>query len=519
MFKSGEAYSWLTAIALMTSLFMIAGLLFLVASKGLGFFWPSPVAEVTLADGSSILGQFAGKEKTESGSTTRFRVGNRDIYGLAFRWVEDELIESVEYPSSAFVVQRWEWGDMIGRITEIRVGAETAAFDGNRDTLSRFVSDARQLRRRARAIETGEVGDIVYEIEKIRKRIKKTGDADGALAERIAGLEDIYLRKEAELESIYARTDDNAIVVVTAEGEEKEVSFGNIERIFAPNSMGLLSKIGLYAERFWTFVSTEPREANTEGGVLPAIFGTVIMVVIMSIIVMPLGVLAALFLSEYSKKGLFVRIVRICVNNLAGVPSIVFGVFGLGFFIYGIGGFMDSVFYADALPAPTFGTGGVLWASLTLALLTVPVVIVSTEEGLSQVPKSMREGSLALGATKFETIRKVVLPGAMPGIMTGLILAVARAAGEVAPLMLTGVVKLAPDLLVDGRFPFLHTERKFMHLGFHIYDVGFQSPNVEAAKDIVYATAFLLILIVAVLNLAAIVVRTKIREKKFGSGI
>ncbi len=519
MFQSGEAYSWLTGVALMTSLLMIAGLLFLVASKGLGFFWPSRVAEVTFADGSLLLGQFAGNEKTPSGAKTRFKVGNRDIYGLAFRWADDGLVESVEYPPSVAVIQRLEWGDMIGRVKEINAGGEVVAFDGKHETLSRFVSIARELREKAESIESGEVDDIVHEIGKIQSRIRKSGDSDGALAARLEELEGMYRLKETELESVYAREDDNKIVVVAAGGEEREVSFGNIERIFFPNSMGLLSKTRLYAGRFWAFVSTQPREANTEGGVLPAIFGTVILVIVMSIIVMPLGVLAALYLSEYSRKGVFVRIVRICVNNLAGVPSIVFGVFGLGFFIYGVGGLIDSVFYKHVLPAPTFGTGGVLWASLTLALLTVPVVIVSTEEGLSQVPKNIREGSFALGATKFETVWRVVLPGAMPGIMTGFILAVARAAGEVAPLMLTGVVKLAPDLLVDGRFPFIHAERKFMHLGFHIYDVGFQSPNVEAAKDIVYATAFLLILIVTLLNLAAIVIRSRIRERKFGPGV
>ena len=197
------------------------------------------------------------------------------------------------------------------------------------------------------------------------------------------------------------------------------------------------------------------------------------MVIIMSIVVMPFGILAALYLREYSKQGFFVRLVRICVNNLAGVPSIVFGVFGVGFFLYGIGGLIDNVFYSEALPSPTFGTGGILWASLTLALLTVPVVIVATEEGLAAVPKNIKDGSLALGATKFETVWKVILPSALPAILTGLILAIARATGEVAPLMITGVVKLAPDLPIDGNFPFVHLERKFMHLGFHIYDVGF----------------------------------------------
>ena len=249
----------------------------------------------------------------------------------------------------------------------------------------------------------------------------------------------------------------------------------------------------VYASRLWEFLSGDPRESNTEGGIFPAIFGTVMMVLIMSIVAVPFGVLAALYLREYAKQGVLVRLVRIAVNNLAGVPSIVFGVFGLGFFVYFVGGTIDRLFFPELLPTPTFGTGGILWASLTLGLLTVPVVIVAAEEALSAVPRSMREASLATGATKFQTILRVVLPAAAPGILTGLILAMARGAGEVAPLMITGVVKLAPDLPLDGFFPFLHLERKFMHLGFHIYDVGFQSPNVEAAKPMVYATAVLLL--------------------------
>jgi phosphate transport system permease protein len=268
-----------------------------------------------------------------------------------------------------------------------------------------------------------------------------------------------------------------------------------------------------YTAKLWEFLADEPREANTEGGIFPAIFGTVAMVLIMSVIVTPFGVIAAVYLREYAKQGAVTRIVRIAVNNLAGVPSIVYGVFGLGFFIYFIGANLDRMFYAEALPAPTFGTGGLMWASLTLALLTLPVVIVATEEGLSRIPRSLREGSLALGATKFETLWRVVLPMASPAIMTGLILAVARAAGEVAPLMLVGVVKLAPTLPIDGNFPFFHLDRKFMHLGFHINDVGFQSPNVEAARPLVYATAFLLVLIIALLNFSAVALRNHLREK------
>ncbi len=252
---------------------------------------------------------------------------------------------------------------------------------------------------------------------------------------------------------------------------------------------------------------------NTEGGIFPAIFGTVMMTLVMALIVTPFGVIAAVYLREYAKQGPLTRVIRIAVNNLAGVPAIVYGVFGLGFFVYVLGGSIDRLFFPEALPAPTFGTPGLFWASLTLAILAVPVVIVATEEGLARIPRAVREGSLALGATKAETLWKIVLPMASPAMMTGLILAVARAAGEVAPLMLVGVVKLAPSLPVDGNYPYVHLDQKIMHLGFHIYDVGFQSPNVEAARPLVYATALLLVVVIALLNFSAIAIRNRLREK------
>jgi phosphate transport system permease protein len=311
----------------------------------------------------------------------------------------------------------------------------------------------------------------------------------------------------------------SSVVVAAAGNVEKTLPVAEIVRIYRPNQMGWTSKVGFYASKVWQFVADDPRESNTEGGVFPAIFGTVMMVLIMSVAVTPLGVLAALYLREYARQGPFVSAVRIAVNNLAGVPSIVFGVFGVGFFIYFVGGTIDQLFFAEALPTPTFGTGGILWASLTLALLTVPVVIVATEEGLAAIPGGMREASYALGATKFETTRRVVIPSVMPSILTGLILAMARAAGEVAPLMITGVVKLAPALPIDGFWPFLHLERKFMHLGFHIYDVGFQSPNVDAARPMVFTTAMLLLLLVVMLNLTAITLRNRLRKKYATSAV
>ncbi len=219
------------------------------------------------------------------------------------------------------------------------------------------------------------------------------------------------------------------------------------------------------SKRFWQFLREGPCAANSGGGVWPAIFGTVLMVILMSVIVTPFGVLAAIYLNEIAHQNRLTRLVRIGVRNLAGVPSIVYGVFGLGVFVYGIGGSIDSWFFEGALPSPTFGTGGLLWASLTLALLTLPVVIVATEEGLARIPDAQREGAVALGATRLEMLTRVVLPMATPAMLTGVILAVARAAGEVAPLMLVGVAKLAPQMPVDGEFPYLHLERKFMHLG------------------------------------------------------
>ena len=328
----------------------------------------------------------------------------------------------------------------------------------------------------------------------------------------MAGLEARYKDQGARLAAL--RASQNATLLITADGgKEKDLPLGQVVDVYFPNAMSVLAKSRHYVAKVWEFVSDDPRESNTEGGVFPAIFGTVMMVLIMSVLVTPLGVLAAFYLREYAKQGPFVSAVRIAVNNLAGVPSIVFGVFGVGFFIYFVGGSIDRLFFAESLPAPTYGTGGILWASLTLALLTVPVVIVATEEGLAAIPRGVREASLALSATKLETTLRVVLPAVMPSILTGLILAMARAAGEVAPLMITGVVKLAPSLPVDGYWPFVHLDRKFMHLGFHIYDVGFQSPNVDAARPMVFATTCLLLLIVVLLNMFAITMRSRLRRQ------
>jgi phosphate transport system permease protein len=419
------------------------------------------------------------------------------------------------------LIERWEWGNLYGTISAVREGDRLIAegpVDGWK-ALQSYLPAATATLNQIRRIEKKEIGAINHAQEKIRLRMKRLtlqgqeGSPEASrLQQELETWKVQFGEKEARLAEL-RRQSQYTVVISAAGGKEKELRLAQIVRAYRPNTMGLLGKTGFYLSKVWEFVAGEPRESNTEGGVFPAIFGTVMMVMIMSLVVTPLGVLAAFYLREYAKQGTFVSTVRIAVNNLAGVPSIVFGVFGVGFFIYLVGGSIDRFFYPESLPTPTYGTGGILWASLTLALLTVPVVIVATEEGLAAIPGGMREASLALGATKFETTWRVVLPAVMPSILTGLILAMARAAGEVAPLMITGVVKLAPALPIDDYMPFLHLERKFMHLGFHIYDVGFQSPNVDAARPMVYTTALLLLLVVLVLNLTAVLIRNKLRRK------
>jgi phosphate transport system permease protein len=379
-----------------------------------------------------------------------------------------------------------------------------------------------------RSREKNDTGALNHELEAERLRLKKIELRHGVDSAQWKHANDgftaLEARMQGEFEKIRGRIDrlneENgryAILMATADGQDKAIRLDDVVRAYPANQLSVFKKAGVYLSRWGEFLAGEPREANSEGGVFPAIFGTVVMTFLMSIVVVPFGVLAALYLREYAKAGPVVSAVRIAINNLAGVPSIVFGVFGLGFFSYIIGVRIDQLFFQAKLPSPTYGTGGILWASFTLALLTLPVVIVATEEALAAVPNSMREGSYACGASKWQTVRRIVLPRAMPGVMTGMILAMARGAGEVAPLMLVGAVKLAPELPIDGYFPYVHLERSFMHLGFHIYDLGFQSQNSEASKPMVFTTTLLLITIVFLLNLLGVILRSRLRRKFVGA--
>jgi len=474
--RRGDPFVVGTGAALLVAIGCVVGVILLLLVRGLSAFWPGDIESVVAADGSRLLGEAWLAEpiprtpeeaalRARRRTRTLYRVGNRREFGADFRWMDDGAVASRTLPEDAVFLERLEWGSAVGLLVEVREGGRAVAGGGEEgwDALVRLTDEAR-------------------------------GERVGRIA---PGLDEAV----------------RTCVLSLSDGKSLEVPLAGVVRAVRPNATGTAGRLGVYLARLWEFVSAEPRESNTEGGIWPTILGTVLMVIVMTVAVVPLGVVAALYLHEYARQGPLVRMVRLAVSNLAGVPSIVFGMFGLAFFVYQVGGGIDRAFFPGRLPTPTFGTGGILWASLTLALLTVPVVIVATEEALQSVPRAQREGSLALGATRWQTIRTVVLPAALPGILTGLILAVSRGTGEVAPLMITGVVKLAPDPLLDGSFPFLHLDRKFMHLGFHVYDVGFQSPNVEAAKPMVYATALLLLVLVVVLNLAAILVRNRVRRR------
>lgn len=550
-FKSGAPWVWLSASAVATSLLVVISLLLLLIYQGSGHFWPRPVLDVlspteepspqlSPAGRGSYLRLIGEQRQSETVPAERLRsmgqkvpegqeiverrllrVGNRDLLGSDFRWVMADDLASATFPLDLAVLERREWGNFYGYPRALKEnGNIVAQGDKLWPELEAHLARVLDLREQIRRIERDDIGAVNYALEKLRlegRKLELALDDDPLkqqdIVARRQALQTQYEGMQQRLSELYQQTGRDSVAVETSSSGLVDIPLAKVVRIYRPNAMSLLDKVGFYLGKIWEFVSDEPREANTEGGIFPAIFGTVLMVFIMTIMITPFGVVAAVYLREYAKQGFLTQMIRIAVNNLAGVPSIVYGVFGLGFFVYFIGGHIDALLYPEALPAPTFGTPGLIWASLTLALLTVPVVIVSTEEGLTRIPRMIREGSLALGATKAETLWLTVLPMASPAIMTGLILAIARAAGEVAPLMLVGVVKLAPTLPLDGNYPFLHLDRKFMHLGFHIYDVGFQSPNVEAARPLVYATALLLVLVILVLNLAAIAIRNRLRER------
>lgn len=520
----GTPQRWLAAAAVLIALAMIAGLVVVVVEVAGTYFWPTRLTVVELVDGSRFLGEEWDREADPSvpgQERFRFKVGNRDLQAQDFRWIRETDVVRHSEPADAWVLERREYGNFYGFPVRLDLPQGTAAAAGPQfaGELQRHLASFRRLHREQQRLLARSdrlhqpVARLLVQISGARFRGEDVAELQVLLSAAQAREQEEVAPILGRLEEVREELRGVHLVMVTAGGVERSLPLASVVRAVPVNVLTAHQKFSVYFSRWWEFLFDAPRESNTEGGIFPALFGTALMVLIMTVVVVPFGVITAVYLNEYARDTFFTHAVRLALSNLAGVPSIVFGAFGLAFFVYTVGGGIDRLFFSSTLPTPTFGTGGILWAALTLALLTVPVVVVATEEGLQAVPQTVRDGARALGATRWQTLRRVVLPYAAPGILTGTILAVARAAGEVAPLMLTGVVKLAPHLPLDGVPPFLHLERKFMHLGFHIYDVGFQSPNVEAAKPMVYATVLVLLVLVVVLNLAAIMLRNRLRRR------
>ncbi len=651
----GVLPQWMMAFALSVCAIMIVGLLGLIVAQGAASFWPKPVDEITLHDGGTVLGiPIRSGVNFDGDPQTLYRIGNRDLGQIPFRWISESEIESRSRPSDVVLLERREWGIFIGRLAPDPETGETTTWEGfagdlddgaqrrreidglrggalarvNRElTVNRqqiaeadlrladgqrsglgsapwviilgagllacgasFLSFARRARLRGALVAAGGLLVLWTALERPglaeselvewhQARVESLADEQREIEQRFVTLNErlVTLEDADRQHRVSVAASDGTLAPESQSATDRRLMASQVIRAIRPNAMSLWDRFGVFGSRWAEYLIDDPREANTEGGIFPVIVGTVTVTLLLTVVVVPLGVLAALYIREYAKQGVLISVLRVAINNLAGVPSIVYGIFGLGFFCYAVGGYIDGgpdasvtmgkaawwivaigcasafvsallfrskvraagVLWALGATAvlvlfatspyfdgffrvklldgePTFGSSGLLWASLTLALLTLPVVIVSTEEAIAAVPQSLREASYGCGASRWQTISRVVLPGAMPGVMTGTILAMARGAGEVAPLMVVGAVKLAPELPIEPRAPFVFADRSFMHLGFHIFDLGFQSPDSEAARGMVWTTTLLLIVLVVTMNLAAIYLRGRLRSRLVG---
>ncbi len=644
----GEPMVWLTGGCVVFAAVMIVTLLVFILMQGFATFWPMPIEQVSFKQGETtrvIMGEptrhdvYEFTEQVPVGASlvagaevmavdekaglqtvryyiprTLYKVGNYDISGEDFVWVEDRNVLERSQPQWALIIERTGWGNAYGTLEATVIdGQRTEGAEAAWAKFNEVHPKMEALTAQVYEIEKHRMGEVSEEQDNLRLDLSVVRREHGEdspeytaktaeFAARVAELDKQMAAMRVEAKTLRDQTATSALVIKTTSGAivpadrtvpDAPMLIAQVVRAYPANALSFSEKMGVYVSRWYEFLTAEPREANAEGGVWPAIVGTVLLTFVMVIFVVPIGVIAALYLREYAKQGALVSFVRISVNNLAGVPSIVYGVFGLGFFCYMVGRYIDrgpetpmaiaswtgwalatlavigiasgltvflNIFTRESekgLPGtalkvlvfgawlgsvalvlllvwttpffsgffsaraaegtPTLGKSAMIWASMTLAILTLPLVIVATEEALAAVPRSMREGSYACGASKWQTIRRIVLPRAMPGVMTGMILAIARGAGEVAPIMLVGAVKLAPELPISGSPGELFgLNRSFMHLGFHIFDLAFQSRNSMAALPMAYTTTFLLIVIVVLLNVAAIFIRSRLRKAYAG---
>lgn len=492
--------------AFFTSLLLIAlvSVLILIGYRGVAYFWPEPIYLVTSKHESGEFPVLANIYRDLSEQDVTLKYSNaKHPYGSQIR-IEQDGLDSV-----ALAVDSAEIKLIDGRRI-LAVPKHIITPTNAQQSLTEFSAVASEAALITAQIENINSTYLAPVHEALSQFDKRDVVKDAPAREKLVSTFNTYQQRIIALEKQRA---EYQLRVEFPNGEGMLVPVASIQDIDFVSRLTVYEKWKVLLSEIAIFLTDSPKQANTSGGVFPALFGTVLMVFLMTIIVTPFGVLAAIYLNEYAPHTSFTTVIRVCVSNMAGVPSIVYGVFGLGFFVYTLGGSIDELFFSDTLPAPTMGSPGVFWASLTMAILTLPVVIVATEEGLRRVPEGLKAGSYALGATKFETIVRTILPIASPGIMTGVILAIARAAGEVAPLMLVGAVKFAPTLPIDGEFPFLHLDRQFMHLGVLIYDGAFHSQTDGKSASMMFAACLLLLVVVFVLNILAVILRARLRKR------
>jgi len=390
----GEPYLWTLGGALAFGCLMIVGFLALVLWNGMVTFWPKPIAVVTMEDGTRLAGEPVRDELYRPGpdqlakltpaqrqevadddgfgERTLYRVGNYDLYGDDFRWVSTYQRKSIATPPEMMLFERLEWGVFVGTIKAVTIDGQRRDRAQVTDAvLIQAHEAARERWHKLRRIERSDIGAINHALDAERLKLRRIELSSGkesaayvaareALDARQAELGQRYDALTADAKALKDRDARDSVLLADIDGKEKEIPLSALVRFYAANELGLVDRLAIYAQRWWEFISEEPREANTEGGVMPAIFGTFALTLLLVVVVAPFGVVTALYLREYAKQGRLVSIVRISVNNLAGVPSIVYGVFGLGFFAYIVGGTIDQVFFPERLPNPTFGTGGIL---------------------------------------------------------------------------------------------------------------------------------------------------------------
>lgn len=515
--RSGVFFVSLSAGAVGVVLLMLVMLLAYMLYRGSSRLFFSPVYELTFADGGTERTrldeslEFDVPEGTKTTTRSALQAGKYflNLHADAVTFAQAPLLDGtlVEVWQDEEVEVSDPWGDGATKVrqtvqkkkhTIAKAKEARAVADG---AVALVLQDGTERRFDARTVLQFRRGD---EVTSLRTMVTRYLQANPAEARR----RDATVNAEEEKSRAHGFTVDPSwkgyLVAHVKQQDPDGVSYYTPQRVRAlpPITSFRVAEQWNWFQFFWDF----PRAGNTEGGVLPCIFGTVMMTLIMTFIVAPFGVATAIYLREYAPDNWFTRAIRLAIANLAGVPSIVFGLFGLGFFILTVGGGIDTFFFGGD---KVFRTPCVLWASLTMALLTLPVMIVASEEALRAVPQDMREAALALGATKFATIATVVVPTALPGILTGVILAVARGAGEVAPLLLTGVIAHKDQLP-------LNPLEKFMNLAYHVYDLSVKSqPNkIEEAQALAFSAALVLVIVVLAMNLLAILLRARLSRTR-----